>query len=247
MLCNLLLLLYSHSLNLIFYRLILLLDFFPGAFTNAQSTLTSWSNINFPSMFSIALFASSFSLYSIKQYPFTNPVLRSKFKCKFEISPKSPKFSCTSSSCASSWTPVTRTTQPSMDFWGWPLSPSLSPKVSYRSFRECLTSSSIISAFSKPRPCAKNKRQETGAYAQSQRKEEETQSEEQSFDKTDDFSTSSSHQQKRKTQRWWLIITKRTFCRRPPSICLSSAGALSSSSSLLFSIKVFREPSLYIE
>jgi hypothetical protein len=146
-----------HERVSLYYRLSLLDEGFSGAFTNAQSTLTSSSNINFPSMFSIALCASSFSLYSIKQYPLTNPVLRSKFKCKFEISPKSPKFSWTSSSCASSWTPVTRTTQPSMDFCGWPRCPPLSPspslKVSYRSFRECFTSSSITSAFSKPRPC----------------------------------------------------------------------------------------------
>ena len=67
--------------------------FFSGAATKAQSTRTSWSSINFPSMFSIARNASSFSLYSIRQYPFTNPVRRSKFKCTFEISPKSPKFS----------------------------------------------------------------------------------------------------------------------------------------------------------
>ena len=66
---------------------------FSGAATKAQSTRTSWSSINFPSMFSIARVASSFSLYSIRQYPFTNPVRRSKFKCTFEISPKSPKFS----------------------------------------------------------------------------------------------------------------------------------------------------------
>jgi hypothetical protein len=146
-----------HERVSLYHRLSLLDEGFSGAFTNAQSTLTSSSNINFPSMFSIALCASSFSLYSIKQYPLTNPVLRSKFKCKFEISPKSPKFSWTSSSCASSWTPVTRTTQPSMDFCGWPRCPPLSPspslKVSYRSFRECFTSSSITSAFSKPRPC----------------------------------------------------------------------------------------------
>lgn len=55
-------------------------------------------------------------------------------------------------------------------------------------------------------------------------------------------------QQKRKTQKRWRLILitttkRRTFCRRPPSICLSSL--LSSSSSLLFSIEVFREPSLY--
>ena len=59
-----------------------------------------------------------------------------------------------SSSCASSWTPVARTTHPSMDFCGWPYPSSLlvSLRRSYRSFRECLTSASMMSAFSKPRP-----------------------------------------------------------------------------------------------
>lgn len=43
----------------------------------------------------------------------TNPVRRSRFKCRFLISPNSPKEFCRSSSCASSCTPVTRIIHPS--------------------------------------------------------------------------------------------------------------------------------------
>lgn len=44
----------------------------------------------------------------------TNPVRRSRFKCKFLISPNSPKVFCRSSSCASSCIPLTRIIHPSM-------------------------------------------------------------------------------------------------------------------------------------
>lgn len=44
----------------------------------------------------------------------TKPVRRSRFKCRFLISPYSPKAFCKSSSCASSCTPVTRMIHPSM-------------------------------------------------------------------------------------------------------------------------------------
>lgn len=44
----------------------------------------------------------------------TKPVRRLRFKCRFLISPYSPKAFCKSSSCASSCTPVTRMIHPSM-------------------------------------------------------------------------------------------------------------------------------------
>lgn len=44
----------------------------------------------------------------------TNPVRRSRFRCKFLISPNSPKAFCRSSSCASSCIPVARIIHPSM-------------------------------------------------------------------------------------------------------------------------------------
>jgi len=43
----------------------------------------------------------------------TKPVRRSRFKCKFFISPNSPKASCRWSSCASSCTPLTKIIHPS--------------------------------------------------------------------------------------------------------------------------------------
>lgn len=44
----------------------------------------------------------------------TNPVRRSRFRCRFFISPKSPNAFWRSSSCVSSWIPVTRIIHPSM-------------------------------------------------------------------------------------------------------------------------------------
>ena len=61
-----------------------------------------------PSIDSIASLASSNLAYSIKAYPFTNPLRRSRLTWMFLTSPKSANLSATSSSCASSWTPIQR-------------------------------------------------------------------------------------------------------------------------------------------
>lgn len=49
-----------------------------------------------------------------EEWTLTNPVRRSKLRCKFFTCPNSPKALCRSSSCASSWTPVTSTIHPSI-------------------------------------------------------------------------------------------------------------------------------------